>query len=250
MTAVTRRLAAENPEAWVYAAAAAAWAALLLSPVSGALAAFCFGDESALATWSFAAGATLATFAWPAALLHWLLMVAAMMLPLTAMALRHVALRSFRARRGWAMAVFIAGYALVWLAAVPVYAAAAFAGRMLAGEWTMLPLGAALALTAFWQAMPAKRRALRRCHRTAPLAPSGWQADRDAFGFGLDHGRACLASCWPLMLVAVAAGHQPAVMLAAGLFALVERRLLAPEPRRSAGPFAAAAMLCLAIAAI
>ncbi|HMG47301.1 MAG TPA: DUF2182 domain-containing protein [Allosphingosinicella sp.] len=219
-------------------------------PVSGALAAFCFGDESALANWSFAAGATLATVAWPAALVHWLLMVAAMMLPLTAMALRHVAMRSFRARRRRAMAVFLAGYALVWVAVAPIYAAAAFAGRMLAGEGPLLPLGAALAFAALWQATPAKRRALRRCHRTAPLAPSGWQADRDGFVFGLDHGRACLASCWPLMLVAVAAGHHPAAMLAAGLFALAERRLLPPEPRRSAVPFAAAAMLCLATAAL
>jgi predicted metal-binding membrane protein len=248
MAAATRRLAAEYPEAWVYAAAAAAWAALLSMPVSAAVMAFCFGEESGLAHLSFAAGATLATVAWPAALLHWLLMVAAMMLPMTAMALRHVAMRSFRARRGRAMAVFVAGYGLVWLAAAPVFAAAAFAGRMLAGEG-LLTLGAALALAAAWQATPAKRRALRRCHRTAPLAPSGWRADRDCFVFGLDHGRSCLAACWPLMLAAIAAGH-PAAMLAAGLFALAERRILAPEPRRSAGPFAAAAVLCLAAAAV
>jgi predicted metal-binding membrane protein len=159
-------------------------------------------------------------------------MIGAMMLPMAAMAARHVAFRSFRERRGRALAAFLVGYASVWLAVGPLYLAAGIVARLAAGGWALAPLGAALALAAAWQSAPAKRRALRRCHRTVPLAPSGLRADLDCLRFGLAHGRACVVSCWALMLVPAAAGHQVLPMLLVALVALAERRTLAAEPLR------------------
>ena len=50
-----------------------------------------------------------------AEIVHWLLMIAAMMLPLLVVPIRQVAFRSYRWRRGKAVAGFIAGYSAVWI---------------------------------------------------------------------------------------------------------------------------------------
>ncbi|HEX6375353.1 MAG TPA: DUF2182 domain-containing protein [Allosphingosinicella sp.] len=218
-----------RPEAWVYAVSAGCWAALIFAPAGSAATAFCLGGDR-LAGLSFAAAAAFDHFEWLPALTHWLLMIGAMMLPMAAMATRHVAFRSFRHRRGRAIAGFLLGYAAVWLAVGPLYLAAGFVVHLAAGGSVLVPLGAALAIAAVWQATGAKRRALRQCHKTVPLPPSGWRADRACFAFGLAHGRSCLMSCWALMLVPAAAGHSPLPMLLVGLLALGERRTLAAEP--------------------
>lgn len=230
--AALSRFAAERPEAFVYAIAASCWAALLLRPQAAAATAFCTWEGDPLAALTFAARVSLASVEWPPALAHWLLMIGAMMLPMAAMAVRHVAFRSFRRRRARAMAGFLLGYASVWLAAAPLYLAGAIVAHLAFGGSVLVPLGAALAIAAAWQATTAKRRALRQCHRTVPLAPSGWRADRACLAFGLAHGRSCLVSCWALMLVPAAAGHHPVPMLLVSLLALFERRSLAAEPLR------------------
>jgi predicted metal-binding membrane protein len=229
--ALAGRLLRDRPEAWIYAISAACWAALILAPARSAAAAFCLGGDR-LAGLSFAAGPAFVSFEWLPALSHWLLMVGAMMLPMAAMAIRHVAFRSFRRRRARAMAGFLLGYAAVWMAAGPLYLALGAAVHLAAGGAILVPLGAALAIACAWQATRTKRRALRRCHKTVPLAPSGWRADRACLAFGLAHGRACLTSCWALMLIPAAAGHHPLPMLLAGLVALGERRTLEAEPLR------------------
>ena len=197
--AAMSRLLRERPEAWVYALSAACWTALIIAPAASALS-------------------------------HWLLMIGAMMLPMAAMAIRHVAFRSFRERRRRAIAGFLLGYAAVWLAVGPLYLALGLVVHLAAGGTILVPLAAALALAAAWQATEAKRRSLRQCHRTVPLAPCGWRADRACLAFGLAHGRSCLVSCWALMLVPAAAGHHPVPMLLVSLLALRERRSLAAEP--------------------
>jgi predicted metal-binding membrane protein len=229
--AALSRFGAERPEAWLYAIAAACWAVLILFPPASAAAAFCLEGSDRLAALSFVAGAALAGFEWPLALSHWLLMIGAMMLPMAAMAARFVAFRSFRRRRTRAMAGFLIGYVAVWLAAAPLYLAAGVAAH-LAGGSILVPLGIALATAAAWQTTPAKRRALRQCHKTVPLPPSGLRADRAAVVFGLAHGRHCLASCWALMLVPAVAGHHWLPMLLVGLVAFCERRDLSAEPLR------------------
>jgi predicted metal-binding membrane protein len=228
--AASRRLR-ERPEAWLYALSAACWAVLILAPAEAAAAAFCLGGAR-IAGLAFAFGPALAGIEWPSALSHWLLMIGAMMPPMAAMAVRHVAARSFRHRRRRAMAVFMLGYGAVWMVAGPLYLAAGLAADLLSRGSLLVPVAAAIAVAALWQAMPAKRRALRQCHRTVPLAASGWQADRDCLAYGLAHGRACLLACWALMLIPAAAAHHPLPMLLVALIALGERRALAAEPVR------------------
>ncbi|HEX8263482.1 MAG TPA: DUF2182 domain-containing protein [Allosphingosinicella sp.] len=232
--AVPPRVPAERPELPAYALSAGCWAALLLLPPAAAATAFCAGGGDRLAALSFTAGAALSAVEWPAALGHWMLMIGAMMLPMAGMALRHVAFRSFRRRRARAMTGFLLGYGAIWLLAAPAYLAAGLAGLAvrLASGTILIPLGIALGFAAAWQGTAAKRRALRRSHRTVPLPPSGWAADRACLAYGLAQGRFCLASCWALMLVPAAAGHHPLPMLLVGLFALLERRSPGAEPLR------------------
>jgi hypothetical protein len=112
---------------------------------------------------------------------------------------------------------------------------------MLAGPFLMAMLlliritagdgGAALIavtlLALAWTATPWHQVALNRGHRVKNLAVFGWQADRDAFTYGLVHGTWCVASCWTWMLVPLAArGHHATAMIFVTLVMLIER--LAP----------------------
>jgi predicted metal-binding membrane protein len=237
---------AARPEAWAYGLSAGCWAALLLAPADPAGPWFCATVPGELARLSFIARAALADLHWAPALWHWLLMIGAMMLPVAAPALRHVAFRSFPARRGRAMALFLLGYGAVWLAVAPIFLAGGLFLH-LASASALLPLGLALAAAALWQRGAGKRAALRRCHRTVPLPPAGARADAACLGFGLSHGGACLASCWALMLIPAVAGHQAGLMLLASAIGVAERALPSTRPDRTAAPLGLAAACCLAL---
>lgn len=182
----------------------------------------------------------------------WALMSVAMMLPAAVPALAHVGTNSLRRRRQRAMATFAAVYVAVWIGY----------GALLLGAaplWARLPhdvvLACALALAAAWQLTVHKRRALRDCHRSSPLPPTGWRAVAGAGRFGLRQGGACLRSCWALMLVmTVASGGSGSGMLAwmAVLTGIVMTERLARKPRRPthlAAAVLAAAALAVALPA-
>jgi predicted metal-binding membrane protein len=149
------------------------------------------------------------------------LMVAAMMLPLIPAPLRHVHERSFTRRRGRAMLLFVAGYAILWVCAVSGLQLLALAARWIAPTSLVFLVAAAAAL---WQASPGKQWFLNRCHRRPQLAAFGVAADRDALVFGLTHGASCAGACWGLMLLSLSVAnlHLP-VMAAVALFAAAER---------------------------
>jgi predicted metal-binding membrane protein len=243
--AAISRFAAERPEAPAYAVSGACWAALLLAWTAPASPLFCIAGARLFSGLSFGLRGALAEFQWPFALSHWLLMIGAMMVPMTAAALRFVALRSFRERRARATGLFLFGYVAIWLAVAPLYLVAALATHVATGGSPLLPLAVAFGLAAAWQASAAKQRALRLCHRTAPLPPSGRRADLACLRFGIAHGRYCVASCWALMLIPAASGHHPALMLAAAAAAIAERMGPMGLPDRTAGPLAAAGLFCL-----
>ncbi|MGW6980962.1 DUF2182 domain-containing protein [Streptomyces sp. NPDC054932] len=177
----------------------------------------------------------------------WALMSVAMMLPATVPALAHVGANSLRRRRQRAIATFAAVYLAVWFGYGTLLLA-------LAPLWAPLPddvvLASVLALAAGWQLTVYKRRALRDCHRSSPLPLSGWRAVAGAARFGLRHGRACLRSCWALMLVmAVASGRSGMLVWMALLTAIVTAERLALKPRRPAH-LAAAVLAAAALAAV
>src|SRR5260370_3665377 len=92
----------------------------------------------------------------------------------------------------------------MWVAAGCV-AVAGFAVR-LPNAWRAC---AAFAAAGAWQLTRTKRIALTGCHRSAPLAPHGWRADRDCLQFGDLIGTRCIGRCSALMLASFAGGHSP-----------------------------------------
>ncbi|GIM91835.1 hypothetical protein Ato02nite_036280 [Paractinoplanes toevensis] len=135
----------------------------------------------------------------------WAVMAAAMMLPPALPAVRRVAMSGKWARRGRAAAGFAAAYLAVW----------ALYGTVLLAcvRWSQVPahadgpLVAALLTAALWELTPYKRRWVRAGHRTPPLPPDGWRADRACLLAGLRHGGASVGACWALMLPMTVTAH-------------------------------------------
>ncbi|MBV8200180.1 MAG: DUF2182 domain-containing protein [Acidobacteria bacterium] len=161
--------------------------------------------------------------------LGWALMLMAMMAPLLIAPLRHVRERSFARRRARAMALFVAGYGAIWMAAGVMLLGLALAVR-LAAAGPSVPAAVAAVLAAAWQFSPAKQSCLNRCRAHAELAAFGPAADLAAMRFGSTHGAWCVGSCWALMLLPLllARGHL-AVMAAMALW-LAAERLERPMP--------------------
>ena len=125
-----------------------------------------------------------------------LVMSVAMMLPGSLPAVKHVATHSFRWRRGRALAQFLLIYLAVWV----LFGALALT---LLGQLRLSPrteLLASLAIAAGWQLTSLKRRAVRDCHRSVPLPPSGWPAVVGVCRFASVNANACVRSCWAMML--------------------------------------------------
>jgi predicted metal-binding membrane protein len=213
MTAAAReRMRVRVP---LLAAAAAAWLALALQ--SGAAA----HGPTHTARWT---PASLAA--------HAVLMFAAMMLPLSGAPVRHVRDRSFASRRARAVGLFLAAYALPWIAATAVLLLAA--AWIVAARDAVVP-ALAVAGVAVCQASPLKQRFLNRCHGHPALAAFGVRADLDVLRFGLSHAGWCIGSCLALMLLPmlVARDHFAHFAIMAGVTLwLAGERLEKPMPPR------------------
>jgi len=153
----------------------------------------------------------------------WLLMLAAMTLPLIVAPLRHVRERSFAHRRARAVFLFVIGYGAMWMIAGMGLQLMALAVRRASSD-TLMCLAFSAAAATLWQVSPAKQWCLNRCHRRPQLAAFGAPADRAVFSFGFSHGAACVGACWALMLLPLLAGQGHVLtMLAVMLFAFAER---------------------------
>ena len=155
-----------------------------------------------------------------AEIVHWLLMITAMMLPLLVVPIRQVAFRSYRWRRGKAVAGFIAGYSAVWI--ITGLFAVGFLWMLAVTGLITAPVTASIVLlaAAAWQLSPLRGDAMRRCHRSVALTPRGLAADLDCIRFGFSHGFACVMVCFPLMMATMIAipGITAAAVLAVVLF--------------------------------
>jgi predicted metal-binding membrane protein len=147
--------------------------------------------------------------------------VVAMMVPLVLPTLRRVAVASLWTRRDRAIAVCLTGYLASWLVASIVIGLGVDAAHAGGGPFAAIGISAAAALA--WQGTRAKRRALRACHITRPLSPSGWTADRDCAALGLKVGWSCVRNCWALMALVFAFGHHPIAMFGVFLVTVLER---------------------------
>ena len=192
------------------------------------------------------AGSASFAASWAGAWSHWALMVAAMMLPVLAPQARTVALRSVWTRRQRSAAVFVLGYAAVW-----VVAGAALLAALVALD--VHPLGAGwlvgiLLVAAVWQVSKPRKRVLRRCASLRLVAPNGWPADANCARVGVRSGVRCLATCGPLMLAMVASHSLP--LMAALLVVMLSERSRGPDPLRRVGrPLEAWALVGIAVVA-
>jgi predicted metal-binding membrane protein len=189
-----------HPESWAIALSAAAWLVLLRRALLAT------HSHGALASW-----------------LHWMLMVGAMMIPLTVDAIQTSATRSLWRRRHRAILLFLAGYSAVWAAiGLPLAWFSDAVDLPARLPWTY---GAAFGFlaAAAWMLTRWKPLTAQLCHRTLPLAPVGWRADRDCLRYGWHSGGYCLLNCWPFMLVCWLSAHSFVAMTAGFAFGWADR---------------------------
>jgi predicted metal-binding integral membrane protein DUF2182 len=217
-----------HPEWWSVALSLAAWAVMFLHG------------------WQYAGHGVHHRMSLTQELSYWMWMVAAMMLPLSLTSVRLTAARSMWARRHRAIAGFLTGYFAPWL--LLGIAAACLRELPWMHSFTAPALGFLAA--AWWQRTSRHKRAFIACHRTQPLAPLGWRADRDCLHFGATIGVACVRSCWPLMLACTFTGHSLIVMAGGMAVGAWERWPFRPRTRAMlavtlalAGYYAALAVL-------
>ena len=220
-----------RPEWRVAAVAAAAWLALFVAPGM-------HGPDH---------GPDHTAAAGIGGLSGWVLMVVAMMVPVTLPTVRYVGLNSLRCRRRRAMTLYTAVYVGTWALLGVTALGIDHLLRVHLGLSDRLLLVLALLAASGWQLTRAKRRALFACGRTVPLPPFGRRADAGCARFALLHGLRCIQSCWAIMLVMVALGHSSLAWMVA-LTALVVAEELTVRGRWVTRP--AAAMLAVAAGAV
>jgi predicted metal-binding membrane protein len=176
----------------------------------------------------------------------WIVMMAAMMLPVVApraVRYRHPPGPEARTAPGLERAAFLAAYLAVWtLAGLFVYAVIAACRHLFGdlfawhhgGRWSA---AAVLAAAAGYQLTRQKRRALERCKRGGRLDGPGWPA-------GLRAGVDCFGSSWAMMAALFALGAMSLWWMAIVAVLIAAERL----PRSSGPGRLASAVVFLALA--
>jgi len=129
----------------------------------------------------------------------WSLMLVAMMSPTLIAPVDHIRKRSFKSRRARSVALFVVGYAAIWMATGAVLVTASLMLNLLEPR-SYLPLLGVGIVAIVWQCSPIKQCCLNRGHNHSELAAFGITADLDALRFGITHGVWCVGSCWALMV--------------------------------------------------
>jgi predicted metal-binding membrane protein len=219
------------------------WVVMLVPVSSQPLAQFCGLHRAGDVEWPLDRQAVLFSAA----------MVGGMMTPLLAQNVTWVSALSFASRRRRAIALFLAGYACVWMGALSLLWALSGTLRAALGSETAALL-AAFGLCLVWQGSPVKPAVLRLCHRAPVLPAFGLRAEIASLGYGVASGGWCVAACWALMFIPLV-GQSAHLWLMAAVFAIMlhERYARPPSIRLrlglvGAGLTAMAAGLAVAIA--
>ena len=155
-----------------------------------------------LGAWS--AGALLPLF------LMWAVMMLAMMLPSAApmiLTFASVARNRRRADRPYVpVAVFAAGYVVIWCAFSAIIAVAQWLlhrGAVLSAEMASASAvfaGVLLLMAGVFQFTPLKKTCLTHCRAPLEFIMTRWREGwRGSFRMGIDHGAFCAGCCWALM---------------------------------------------------
>jgi predicted metal-binding membrane protein len=200
-----RRIGWRHPEWWVILIAAVAWAFIL--------------RHATHAHTVPSVGHTIIGAA---------VMVAAMMLPLTLANVRHVALSSLWRRRHRAIVAFLVGYLCCWVVVqTGIQGTLGFLDPLLG--WTLVA-GLVMVTAVLWEISPGRKRRLRRCGLTVPLAPRGWRADTACVRYGVITGLSCVTTCWALMAAVAAFSHSVLVMAVVFGVQISDRYQRRPSP--------------------
>jgi predicted metal-binding membrane protein len=177
----------------------------------------------------------------------WTVMSAAMMLPLSLPAARHVGLNSPHHHRFVGVVLFTTAFLVPWVVLGAVLLP--LGDVALSGGATGAGLGAVLlAAAAGWQLSPWKRQAVLSCSRSVPLAPFGLRAVSSRVEFGGRQSLRCMAACWPLMALMVVLPHSPGGLLAMGLVTVALVAEMRARRRRLLIPWLAVPMAVAALA--
>jgi Predicted metal-binding integral membrane protein (DUF2182) len=223
----TLRILSEGREARIILLlVAVAWIALVFPHRSGVWIEMCLGtalDESDGPSRMFLElGETDFRPVW-----HLFAMTIAMMAPLGL--LYPVAMRN-RIAENWrvpAFGAFLLAYLSVWI----IFAFAVDQSRktiLASGADPRVFLVAVSLLAILWQASAWRRRIAGRHHRLLPLPAAGWRVCGVTGQRGLSKAGLCLASCGPMMLIPLFAGHQVGVMFIVAILGLVDRTSFRP----------------------
>jgi predicted metal-binding membrane protein len=197
---------------------------------------------------------SLGTFGWFA--LTWVVMMAAMMLPVIAPAASSASFsgRSPLAVQTLTMAAFVAAYLAVWsLVGAAVFgvlrAGDAVTGGSLAwdegGRWLVVGV---LAVAAVYQLTAVKRESLERCRARPPSREQTRGLLLGGASAGLSAGARCLACSWALMLVLFALGAMSLIWMGVVTVLIAAERLLSASRPARAGAAAVLAALALGVA--
>jgi hypothetical protein len=228
-TRSVRRFLAWHPQWWVYAVAAIAWLVLLVMS----------------AQMSMPMEHHTASTSWAERWTHWLLMVLAMMLLVSARQVRVVALRSLWSRRQRSAVCFALGYAALW-ALVGAVLVTIVITTGLDGATDLVVVS--LLLAAAWQVSAPRRRLVRRCEALRLGAPSGLAGDVDCARAGVRAGVRCLQEGWPAM-IAMALSQSLLLMVGLTVVLLTERMRGANPERRAGRPLEAWVLAGFAVVA-
>lgn len=237
---------AYSPRMWVYGAATIAAVAVIAEHLRSHFAPGSVGHHRMAGMPGMAGVPETHTAAMSLAWLWmwWVVMTAAMMLPLAAGEADRIAAASLWGRRHVAVIEHLACYLAVWsvfgLAAIWVVDVVWPSGVPAAAPVL------ALLSAAMWQVTGLRKRALRRCGRPTYINVRGWRADRDCVIAGVSYGRRCLITCAPVMAV-MALAHSALLMVALAILLFTERAP-GPNPARRAGrPLEAVLLVGMAV---
>jgi predicted metal-binding membrane protein len=171
------------------------------------------------------------------AILMWVAMVMAMMLPTAVPMLMSATgiADARRHRRAAAPLMVLAGYLAVWIAFAILAAAAQIVLTRLAlldaAMTTASPLfaGAVFVAAGAYQFSPVKDRCVANCRQPGPFFAA---AEGGGFRLGLRQGRDCVGCCWAMMLLMFSVGTMN-VLWMAGLGLVMAAEKIAGTPRLS-----------------
>lgn len=172
-------------------------------------------------------------------------MLSGMMAPLLAQNVTWVGRLSFASRRWRAIALFLAGYACLWVIALSALWLLSNALRAVFGSEIAAFL-AALGLCLIWQGSPVKPAVLRLCHRAPVLPAFGLRADIASFGYGLTSAGWCVAACWALMSLPLAGPSAHVWLMAAVSPVMLHERYARPPSIRLRRGLAGAGLAAMA----